>query len=801
MTKNDNYYSNFIMKRVLFTIISLLIYISSTFAQSEMFEWQTYSAFDEPKQVIEGKEYIYFLADGYLFSYDKKYAELAEINRDNYLSDSEISLIKYDHSKDMLVIAYKNSNIDILYKNNTYNIPYIKEAIMTTSKTINNINILPSREEIYISTDFGIVIINSKKFEIKNTFELDIKVLDATFFENKYFMIDAERNLNRCSPEDIPYEINNWEIVKKFTTTPQNILSLSDALWIQTSGEIWTYYNEITDVKAQAYGKYVSIDINGAGEIYALSKTNSYIDVFSQDALKHYKIELLPKLGYTPVSLSNNNKKSLYWLLNDNGIASYNMTEKEGSEENIIKNDTIPVVDKMAVPVPYSLTISGSTLYCIPMGVCMDNEAFDYPYNNISYLKDYRWHNILGDNVPSPKDKPADVNFFKLPSKLAIDPKNDEVAYVGTWFDGLYKFEKGEYKENWNYMNSPIIGAANNYANLLSCLAFDENRNLWMTSYSTEQAVLILKPDGKWIVYDHIEDLIDQKYMCNMIHPTKSKTKWFVSQDPTKSHIVALNINGTLENKKDDKYRRFDRFTDQDGKTIDATRFFCIAEDHNGKLWIGTDRGPIILSRPDNFNNKDFTCQRVKIARNDGTNNADLLLDDEEIRAIRVDGANCKWIGTSSNGAYLLSEDGLETIHHFTIENSLLPSNTIYDIAINQESGEVFFATDKGLVSFRAEANEAEENYENIYAFPNPVRPEYTGEVTITGLMFNSLVKITDTVGNLIYQAYSKGGQVVWDGNAPNGQRVKSGVYYVWASSSDGKEGVVTKIVFITDNK
>ena len=207
------------------------------------------------------------------------------------------------------------------------------------------------------------------------------------------------------------------------------------------------------------------------------------------------------------------------------------------------------------------------------------------------------------------------------------------------------------------------------------------------------------------------------------------------------------------------------------------------------------------MSRPDNFNNKDFTCQRVKIARNDGTNNADLLLDDEEIRAIRVDGANCKWIGTSSNGAYLLSEDGLETIHHFTIENSLLPSNTIYDIAINQESGEVFFATDKGLVSFRAEANEAEENYENIYAFPNPVRPEYTGEVTITGLMFNSLVKITDTVGNLIYQAYSKGGQVVWDGNAPNGQRVKSGVYYVWASSSDGKEGVVTKIVFITDNK
>lgn len=282
-----------------------------------------------------------------------------------------------------------------------------------------------------------------------------------------------------------------------------------------------------------------------------------------------------------------------------------------------------------------------------------------------------------------------------------------------------------------------------------------------------------------------------------MIHPQQSKTKWFVSNNG-ENFVLALNINNTLEKTSDDKYRRFSTFTDQDGKTIDATAFYCISEDREGKLWIGTDRGPIIISRPDNFMNSNFTCQRVKIARNDGTNNADLLLDDEAIRAIKVDGANCKWIGTYSNGAFLVSPDGLETIHHFTTENSLLPSNCIYDIAINQESGEVYFATDKGLASFRAEAAEEEENYDNIYAFPNPVRPEFTGEITITGLTFNSLVKITDTTGNLIYQAYSKGGQVVWDGNATNGQRVKSGVYYVWASSSDGKEGVVTKIVFIS---
>ena len=166
------------------------------------------------------------------------------------------------------------------------------------------------------------------------------------------------------------------------------------------------------------------------------------------------------------------------------------------------------------------------------------------------------------------------------------------------------------------------------------------------------------------------------------------------------------------------------------------------------------------------------------------------------IRAIEPDDAGNIWLGTET-GAYLVSEDGQTTIYHFTTENSVLPSNKIYDIKIKHDTGEVFFATEKGLVSFRAEAAEAKENYDSVYAFPNPVRPEYTGVITITGLEFNSLVKITDTTGNLIYQNYSQGGQMVWDGNRPDGQRVKSGVYYVWMSNSSNKDGKVAKIVVI----
>ena len=193
----------------------------------------------------------------------------------------------------------------------------------------------------------------------------------------------------------------------------------------------------------------------------------------------------------------------------------------------------------------------------------------------------------------------------------------------------------------------------------------------------------------------------------------------------------------------------------------------------------------------------DFRCTRIKIPRNDGTNAADLLLNDENIQYIAVDGANRKWIATQSSGVYLVSEDGLEIIHHFNMDNSILPSNNVLSIAINKTTGEVFFGTEKGLVSYRSDATEPKEDFSNVYAFPNPVRPDYTGVITITGLQERSLVKITDTTGNLIYQDYSEGGQMVWNGLNRNGDRVKTGVYLVFASSSNGKEGVVTKILIV----
>ncbi|MEG1573473.1 MAG: hypothetical protein RR341_00140 [Bacteroidales bacterium] len=768
------------MKRTAAILFSLICLVANIAAQTEMFQWQTYSSFDTPKQIVEGRDHVYFLADGFLYSFGKSDNEIKELSRKNYLSDSDISMIKYCYAKNILVVAYKNSNIDIIYGTHTYNIPYIKEAAITSSKTINNINFNPEKDEIYISTDFGIIIINSKKYEVKTTFDLGVKIHDTSFMKDRYYIL-ANNNLYSCSDKEIPYKFENWR--EEALTGGINMIADAEAIWIQSTVSLLKFKEngQISEVKS---GTFTSIDKTPGGEIYIYG--DNKIIVYNTDETQKDYINLTTYIDYTPISVYCGNNSTTYWILNKKGICSYKRVK-----DTFTLTANVPIHDKPIVSAPYSLTISGKTLYTIPTGVNIDFEE-QSTAANIAYLRNYYWENVSGDDIPSfnsPNRK------FATPSKLAIHPDNDQIIYVGTWFDGLYRIKNGKYDAIWNQNNSPIRGVSNNYTLQVSGLSFDSGRNLWFTNYSPDNGLLVLKPDGNMVTFP-IEDLRDKKYPSQILHPKQSKTKWIVCQKGP-SFIFALNINGTLENKNDDTYRMFKTFIDQDSRTIDGTVFLCATEDMDGKIWIGTDRGPIILNKPDNFRNSSYSCYRVKIPRNDGTNNADLLLNDEIIRAIAVDGANYKWIGTQGSGAYLISPDGLTTLYHFTTKNSLIPSDIIYDIAINQETGEVYFATDKGLASFRAEASEAKEDFNNVYAFPNPVRPDFTGVITITGLELNSLVKITDTVGNQIYQNYSKGGQIVWNGNQSNGKRVKSGVYYVWMSSSDGKEGMVAKIVFI----
>ena len=244
----------------------------------------------------------------------------------------------------------------------------------------------------------------------------------------------------------------------------------------------------------------------------------------------------------------------------------------------------------------------------------------------------------------------------------------------------------------------------------------------------------------------------------------------------------------------------YTQFVNQDGTTVsNINGVRCIAEDKEGNIWIGTNVGPLMLPADQLNNGSDATLTQVKVPRNDGTNFADYLLSGVDITCMAVDGGNRKWFGTNGNGVYLISSDNFEQVHHFMTTNSQLLSDNVESVTINERTGEVFFGTDFGLCSFMSDASATndEMNKDNVYAYPNPVRPDYTGLITVTGLSMNADVKIVTANGTLVAEGRSNGGSFTWDGHDSSGKRVASGVYMVQTATSDGKSGTVCKIAIV----
>jgi len=262
---------------------------------------------------------------------------------------------------------------------------------------------------------------------------------------------------------------------------------------------------------------------------------------------------------------------------------------------------------------------------------------------------------------------------------------------------------------------------------------------------------------------------------------------------PPNHGLFVFNPHNTIDNEKDDSIVKFNPIS-AFGDAI--TNVYCVASDRDGYIWAGTDKGPVVYSNPENIFTETAGAQ-VKIPRNDGSGLADVLLGTETINCITVDGANRKWFGTDKGGAFLFSPDGTRQIYHFNTDNSPIFSNTIKTIGINDQTGEVFFGTDKGIISFRATATNPNDNFTNVYVYPDPVRENYNGIITITGLIENTIVKITDISGNLVYQTKSLGGQATWDGKGHGGRKVATGVYLVFCSNEDGSKTYVTKMLVI----
>ena len=404
----------------------------------------------------------------------------------------------------------------------------------------------------------------------------------------------------------------------------------------------------------------------------------------------------------------------------------------------------------------------------------------------IQVLDKENW-TIYDDNIAAKTGiKYIDVN------SVDVDPLDPNHVFAGAK-SGLYEFQNGKFIKHYNSENSLITSFNNQSKNyqLITSVKFDTDGNLWMLNSQSpsNQSLIEYTKEGKWVSH-HKPELYNLGSLECLMQDSRGLL-WFVNNYHGLPSIYCYQAST-------DQLNTYSSFVNEDGTTLTPNFVRYVTEDKNHDMWIGTNIGPLLLYKKDITSDTPIFTQ-VKVPRNDGTNYADYLLSGVDISCIAIDGGNRKWFGTNGNGIYVISNDCLTQIYHFTTNNSNLLSNNIESIAINEQTGEVFVGTDKGLCSYMSDASSpnSEMTKDNVWAYPNPVKPNYTGRITITGLSFDSDVKIVTANGILVNQGRSNGGIYTWDGKDQNGQKVASGVYMVETATSDGSKGTVCKIAIV----
>ena len=470
-----------------------------------------------------------------------------------------------------------------------------------------------------------------------------------------------------------------------------------------------------------------------------------------------------------------------WWTVKEGKLTYYTLNT---DKEKIYQTEGI-IPDGPASNNFYRLYINKNKLYAVAGAWSQEKDC-----NNMGEV--HVWNGEKWEEFEQPSDASLGHLYRDLLC-LDFDPSKEGHIMVGSKA-GLYEFQDGKFIKCYNKDNTSVITSPldNNYT-IISSVKYDATGKLWLLNSLGDNSILSFdQTTQEWKHYPHSEIGSNDRYnLTGLIIGKNNGNIWFVNNYYEKNRLYKYNYN------TDELTMYGPTFTNEDGRDITPIYVHCLAEDRNGNIWIGTTSGPLYLSMSDIKNGNNIFTQH-KVPRNDNTNYADYLLDNSNIRCIAVDGANQKWFGTD-NGVYLVSDDCNTQIYHFDTDNSPLISNIVYSIAVNNNTGKVYFATDKGLCSFNngIVGSNSEMIKDNVYAYPNPVKPDYTGKINIVGLSFNANIKIVSTNGTLINEGRSAGGSYSWDGCDLNGKKVASGIYMVETATESGEKGIVCKIAII----
>lgn len=764
------------MKRFLI-LTALLCGLLSAASGQELGKWQAYLSYYIATRNVAVGNTIYSLMNGNLLSYDTEDGEVRTYDHLGVLNDVGIAHIAYSKEAGRLIIVYQDSNIDLLdADDNVINLPALKEKSIA-NKEVSYVNICGTMA--YLATGFGFVEVDMKEGVFRNTYRLgfDIRSIAAT---DQAVFIGCADGIRRCARTDNMHLDESWTLHFASINWSQMQVFQDRLMAVNPSG-LYIFY----------------LDRGGIIE-YNKESGITYLNVCGDQLIwgSASQVAYTTDITAPPTVIRVDNKwtdvtygKGTYWMSEqENGLKSYKTDGTAFEPTGVVIQPSSPIRD-----LGYNLKWEGDRL--LVAGGINTVGSFHNPATSM-YYEDGKWTNFTEMEIPADMSR---MNLYNT-TNLVQDPLDPTHHFASPFRSGLFEYRNGKFVKWYNRDNSPLrpMIPSQRWFNYQSCsaLSYDAKGNLWMANSQVDTMFHVLKPDGKWysLFYEEqkASSLVDQ-----ILHHSSGLV--FVSSRRLEQRgIFVINTKGT-ERYTDDQRILHQNIVNQDGTPYTPDQFFCVCEDQDGLVWVGTSSGLFVMDDLDHVFSQNYQFTQIKINRNDGSGLADYLLNDVSIACITTDAANRKWIGTQSNGAYLISADGQEMIHHFTTADSPLLSNNVQSIAVNGNTGEVVFGTDKGLCSFMGDATEPEEKLEkgNVVVYPNPVTPDYTGPIAIRGLVRDSEVKIISTGGQLVWNGVSNGGTCIWNGCANDGGRVASGIYHVVANNAEGGSAVVTRIVIV----
>jgi len=767
-------------------LLALIIMMASSlasFAQDGVGigNWRTHLPYQKVIDVEPVGNKIYAATPFELFYYDMQDNSINILNKINGLSDIGISTIAYNESQRKLFVAYTNANVDLVYNDGTIkNMSDIKDKNFVGSKNINSVFF--DGDLAYVACGFGIVVFDLKKEEVKDTYYIGnqgdaVNVTDVAFYNGRiyactddgvYYAAQNAPNLANYAAWHFDASLihphlayNEMEVFKGKLFLNHDGGFQADTLFVN-DGTRWDYFN-----KEDATQKF---EMRAYNDQFIIT-TRYNVRVLDQNLNELHNL-YSPGGSIEPLSTARDNSGN-YWI----GDTRRGLVRTSDGWNNMDVKPNGPASKNV-----FELKACGNQVW-IATGGHAANWGKRYMAEGVARF-DGSW--TIFNNATL-----SDLNGISDYVCIATNPNDPSVTYVGTWGSGVLKFKDNALVDIYNTENSTLQTWAQDPSLInISGLAFDSKGNLWVANTGAGNLLSVMEPNGNWHSFNLGGSL--SSIDIGTLIVDHNDYKWITRRN---GEVIVFNDNGTLDNPADDQTINLNTASGN-GKLAGFVN--CLTVDSKGAVWAGTDKGPCLFSDTKKiFSGSDFDATQVRVPRNDGTDQYDYLFAESNVLSMAaMEGANLIWFGLES-GVYLMSFDGSpKEIHFFNTANSPLLDNAVSTMAIDK-SGEVFFGTASGVISYRGEYATPEPIVSDVVAYPNPVRMGYHGYVGIKGLVANSLVRITTVDGAFVTQLISEGGQAVWDCTNINGEKVEPGVYLIFVSTKQGTDKFATKILLM----